>query len=171
MTTSDTSPRSPDSTDGTESELPADSECACSTDSHTLLCGLKHDTIIDHRHCPHENCHGYLHIAEKEINDTATEIVLCGSCRCTPDGEYVPSDAVTPDEYTTYHGYQYASTGMWSPQTDADGWQLCFDEPHDTYDTTNRVRLAGGYEAVYDSDSSRRPHGVDTEYTFDVSTL
>jgi len=171
VTTSDTPARNPDSTDDTESPSNVDSECACSTDSHTLLCGLKHDTIIDHRYCPHENCHGQLHITEQTINDRQTEIVLCGSCRCTPDGEYIPCDIVTPDEYTTYHGYQYADNGLWSPQTDADGWQLCCDGSHERYDSTNTVRLAGGYEVVYDRDPSRRPHGVDSEYTFDVSTL
>jgi hypothetical protein len=47
-----------------------------------------------------------------------------------------------------------------------DGWHH-----HHTEYPNGSVRLAGGYERVYDEDDENRPDGVGDEYTFDLSTL
>jgi len=111
-----------------------------------LAKGIKTDEDHDTRGCPHDECHGSLML-------TNSENVVCTSCRCTPDGIYLPP---TDGNGTSAFAGRNDRTPTWD---------------HDTYDTSNKQRLAGGYEAVYDEDDENRPNGVGTEYTFDLTTL
>ena len=52
-----------------------------------LIRGLRIDEDADSRHCPHE-CHGSLELIEEDSPGPPT--VVCGACRCTPDGVYLP---------------------------------------------------------------------------------
>jgi len=121
----------------------SDSGSVCSQ----LAAGIKTDEEHDSRPCPHDDCHGTLTL-------TDAENVVCASCRCTPDGIYLPPQ-VRGHNGTTLARYR-GTAGTWS---------------HDTYDNSTATRLAGGYEAVYDEEDRNRPSGVGTEYTFDLSTL
>jgi len=107
-----------------------------------LADAIRNDGPEDSRSCPHETCHGSL-----TVDDDDT--VYCPSCRCTPAGVFLPPDP-------------YPSDG---PNTRVESWS------HDHYDNVSAVRLAGGYDAVYNEDDDARPQGVGEEYTFDLSTL
>jgi len=145
-----------------------------------LARGLKNDRDEDVRKCPHE-CHGELQLTEENM-------VVCGTCRCTPDGVYLPLDDV--EDYNTTHSRSHDPKGLTNedytlrvrngcviripdgPQgkiTDRDGWERDYDRSHWSYDNSGRTQLAGGYEEVYDSDDDRRPWGVDEQYTFNLN--
>jgi len=108
----------------------------------SLADALRGDEPEDTRSCPHETCEGSLSVRD---DDT----VYCTSCRCTPEGVFLPPKG-------------YPSDG---PNTRVELWG------HDEYDNSRLPRLAGGYEPVYDEDDDERPAGVGDEYTFDLSTL
>lgn len=139
------------------------STSAESNDGATSLAeGLQTDEPGDTRSCPHE-CHGSLSV-------TDSDIVICESCRCTPDGTYLPPDDGETDNIegrgtVFYPSYPHPSRRSEPFQT----WG--HDEYREHDDGHEYVRLAGGYERVYDEDEDNRPDGVDDEYTFDLSTL
>ena len=108
----------------------------------SLADAIRSDQPEDTRSCPHESCEGSLSVQD---DDT----VYCTSCHCTPAGVFCPPDP-------------YPSRG---PNTRVESWS------HGSYNNSGLPRLAGGYEPVYDEDEDRRPNGVGTEYTFDLSTL
>lgn len=113
---------------------------------------------------------------EDEGEGEDTEVVaVCHTCRCTPDGEFL-----SPETFEWYSPYTGAGTDYAgrSPHPSRvqmvapDGWRECGDRRgHDRYSGSRKVRLAGGYDAVYDEDETDRPHGVGGEYTFDLTTL
>jgi len=120
---------------------------------HTpLVQGLKNDRPEDSRSCPHE-CHGSLSLTDEDIP-------ICQSCRCTPDGVYLPTSMDTTANKAWRSGSRgenpYPSRGEDAPPR---------------YDNSDLVVLPGGHEEVYDEDDENRPNGVIDEYTWDLSTL
>ena len=107
----------------------------------SLADALRTDEPEDTRDCPHESCEGSLSVTDDDR-------VLCQTCRCTPEGVFLPPDPKG----------QQGENGV--PQA----WN------HDEY-PNGAARLAGGYDDVYDEDEDERPRGVGDEYTFDLSTL
>ncbi len=129
----------------------------------TLAAGLKNDEPQDSRGCPHD-CHGNLTLTEKDR-------VVCDGCRCTPDGVYIPLDDAHKYDGVGFSAYK--PLGSDPENTDPNGWKHCLAPEyvnHDDYDNSQNVRLAGGYEAVYDQDDERRPNGVSDEYTFNLAS-
>ena len=118
----------------------------------SLADALRTDEPEDTRDCPHESCEGSLSLTD---NDR----VLCQTCRCTPEGVFLPLDPL--DE-----GGSSASNpkGQRGEDRVPQAWN------HDEY-PNGAARLAGGYDDVYDEDDDERPCGVGDEYTFDLSTL
>lgn len=108
----------------------------------SLADAIRTDEPEDTRSCRQETCEGSLTVRD---DDT----VYCTSCRCTPEGVFVPPKG-------------YPSRG---PNTRVETWE------HGQYDNSEVARLAGGYEPVYDEDDAERPNGVGDEYTFDLTTL
>jgi len=108
----------------------------------SLADAIRTDKPEDTRSCRQDTCEGSLSVR----ND---DTVYCTSCYCTPAGVFVPPNPHPSDG-------ENALLGSWG---------------HDTYNNSESVRLAGGYEPVYDEDEDRRPNGVGDEYTFDLSTL
>jgi hypothetical protein len=101
------------------------------------------------RDCPH-SCPGSLTVTD---DDT----VYCEECRTTPDGVYLPPPK---------HGKTIGFSGR-------EGWGK--DRQNhlpdgDKYPHSGNVRMAGGFEPVYDEEDERRPDGVTNEYTFDLTT-
>lgn len=139
------------------------------------LTGLAHaivnvDEPRDSRDCPHE-CHGELTVDEEDR-------VLCETCRCTPDGVYLPPE--THESTASGCGLQatffdpYHGIGPASSDADPKGLRPEVRSKRDSYYDcypSGAARLAGGYEAVYDEDDEGRPDGVPEDYTFDLSTL
>lgn len=130
----------------------------------TLADCIEHvDTPIDSRSCPHD-CHGNL-----DLTDSGN--VICQTCRCTPDGVYLPPKERTwgkdrHDRLFEPRGSGFLGGNPWG-QRGEDGSV----ERAVRYDNSNIVQMAGGYEEVYNRDPDIRPNGVGTEYTFDLSTL
>lgn len=151
----------------------------------SLADAIKADTDEDKRACRQPSCHGSLTVEDGRV--------VCSLCRCTPDGVYLPLDGDGSEgtvgnagsaQRASDNGYETAdeiTRSAWrdnvlsgadpkGPQveiTATDGWQ----DGGDTYPRSQVMRLAGGYERVYDADDDRRPDGVTDEYTFDLSTL
>lgn len=109
------------------------------------------DTDRETRDCPH-NCHGTLSL-------TPADNVICESCRCTPDGVYLPPKIQSRSNGSRRHK----------------GWgkrgENTLPQSRDRYDNSNNVILVGGYEKVYNEEDDIRPRTVDEEYTWDLSTL
>lgn len=135
------------------------------TDSSTERTPLAHalqaiDTKYDSRDCPH-NCSGTLSVDD---NDR----VLCESCRCTPDGVYLPPT----DESATMEG-RFSQFVWFYPKGQRPEDGVVEQWEHDRYPGSDRqcqlprVRMAGGYEAVYDE---TLPAGEGDEYEYDLST-
>jgi len=153
------------------------SETKPQSDSATnnTLTGLAHaiknvDRDADTRKCPHE-CHGTLQLTDDDR-------VICPSCRCTPDGVYLPPDDHGDNSGQDSQCMQFAffvgkrKIGPLSsdsypkgerPQSPSNGREY--------YSQSNKPILPGGHERVYDEDDTNRPNWVGDEYTFDLSTL
>lgn len=125
----------------------------------SLAEGIRDDGPKDSRACKQESCHGTLTVDDDDR-------VYCSSCRCTPAGVFL---GFNHDE----HGSSNGTTGFpsYNPKGQQGEDRVVESWDHDEYDYSNRVRLAGGYEPVYDVDEDNRPRGVGDEYTFDLSTL
>ncbi len=119
-----------------------------------LAKGLKNDRPEDSRSCPHE-CHGSLSL----LDDNR---VICETCRCTPDGIYIPLD----EPKTSVIEGRCLQSSWFNPYPSRSQ-----NGSPERYDGSNRVRLPGGFEEVYDEDPEGRPRGVGDEYTWDLSTL
>lgn len=123
-----------------------------------LVDGMTSDREEDTRHCPDPTCHGSLTLIDD--GDRA----VCRSCRCTPKGIYIP-----PDEHTRRH---IEPRGTVLPDRNPqgkryeNGWA---DDPRERYRGSRHVKLAGGFEDVYDEDDSERPPNVTNEYTFSLA--
>jgi len=126
--------------------------------------GLEIDTDRDSRNCRQPDCHGSLAIRD--------EWVICTSCRCTPDGIFVPPDEESENtiedgqcsQFTWFHPLGQGRLNGENPHP-ADG-----ENGVPRYRNSKNVRLIGGVEEVYNEDESIRPAGVDDEYTFDLTT-
>jgi len=126
-----------------------------STSQHTNQSGptplaerLRADRPEDSRDCHREDCEGTLSLVEH--SEWGVELVLCQLCRTTPSGQYIP-----PIEPSS------------SSCDGREGWGKC---PTDHYPHSGNLRLAGGFEEPYDEDDDRRPSGVTSDYTFDLTT-
>lgn len=113
------------------------------------------DRDRDSRDCPHD-CHGSL-----DVDDDGR--VICESCRCTPDGVYIP-----PKE-TRSSGSN--PKGSWGENTLPDGgyYHCTFFEPiwpigkhpwadsdRERYRNSNEVVLAGGFEEAWPHEKTSR---------------
>jgi len=136
---------------------------------------MRTDRETDQRSCPQPSCHGTLALLDEEhVHD-----ICCSTCRCTPDGTYVAPDRRDVDDSDQKRVVQTNSQGQCvqfhffygeSIIKGSDGPANWFSH-RDTYDNSERTRMSGGYERVYDEDEDARPFGVDDSYTFDLSTL
>jgi hypothetical protein len=134
-----------------------------STDTTTSLAhAIEHiDTATDDRDCPH-GCHGTLSVDDDDR-------VICETCRCTPAGVYIPpsEDSSRTDSRCSQFQWFYPRG-----QTGDNGDAESFD--HDKYNgpdnstTLTRVRMAGGYQHVYDETHSA---GAGDAYEWDISSF
>lgn len=128
-----------------------------SNDSDNKLTPLAHqiknvDTDRETRDCPH-NCHGSLSL-------TPAENVICESCRCTPDGVYLPP------KIQGANGTRSSGRKGWGK-----GVEITLADDRDRYDNSDKIILAGGHEVVYNEENDVRPRTVGESYTWDLSTL
>jgi hypothetical protein len=136
------------------SQSPADPTTDSSHATTPLAHAIEHiDRDTDERSCPHE-CHGSLSVDDGRV--------LCETCRCTPDGVFLPP----ADESTVNEGRcsQYLWFNTKVPQTNHP-WHTGECE---RYHNSNRAKMPGGYQNVYDE---THPAGKGDEYTFDISSL
>jgi hypothetical protein len=123
----------------------------------TLADCIEHvDGPVDTRDCPHD-CHGNLSLTDDEE-------VICETCRCTPDGEYI-----SPEERTWVsqpRGWLFSR-----PNPKGERLQNHPPDERERYRGSNLVRLYGGRTCLYDADDEERPDGVTEEYTFDLPLL
>ena len=123
-----------------------------------LAKGIKTDEPQDTRDCPHEDCHGSLTL-------TDSDRVVCETCRVTPSGIFL----YPPMREVGGYGHPPdAPLGSHYEDTGSESWNEQWMDKHSGYDNEDEVRLAGGYERVYDADDHRRPDGVTDEYTFNL---
>lgn len=125
------------------------------------------DRDVDKRECRRDDCDGRLMVEDDRV--------VCSVCRTTPDGIYVPPKSHDKDRevyydidsngQTDYRTWSYPSSYSYPYPSEGENHHL------QRYDNSNRVRLPGGCEAVYDENDDRRPNGVTEEYTFDLTTL
>jgi hypothetical protein len=125
---------------------------ATTTDDGTtyteLAEAMRSDEPQDSRECPHE-CHGSLSVKD---DDT----VLCESCRCTPDGVYLPPDTERGDgtpvksacsQYTFF--CCEGSFPMFYPHP----WA---NEDRERYRHSGAVRLVGGFTEAWPHERTSR---------------
>jgi hypothetical protein len=136
---------------------------------------IKNEADHDHRPCPHK-CYGSLSVED--------DVVLCQTCRHTPDGEYVPpkyedDDGGSPDDT------QCSQYIFFHPNIESRGTRSSASNPHPSrveewvpptedllyYDISKKPRMFGGWQRVYSANDEVRPDGITEEYTFDLSTL
>jgi len=115
-----------------------------SEQANTLLKGLKNDEDQDTRDCPH-NCHGSLSVEEHD----SEEIVLCQSCRCTPDGVYYdPDDSTTPE------------VGFQAFAPNRDNWDRGLEwrqsGERERYRNSDNVMMVGAFERAYPEERTSR---------------
>jgi hypothetical protein len=133
---------------------------------------IKNEADHDHRPCPHK-CYGSLTVED--------DVVLCQTCRHTPDGEYVPpkyedDDGGSPDD-TQCSQYIFFHTNMErrflesQHQNPWGRWGENTDPRESYYDFSKKPRMFGGNWRVYSANNDVRPDGITEEYTFDLSTL
>lgn len=104
----------------------------------TLADAIKHiDKDQDTRDCPHE-CHGVLTVTDDNV-------VLCQSCRCTPDGVYYPPEQ---NDSSTNSGRVKSNHNPWGQRREHGNV--------DRYRHSNKVRLAGGYTEAYPQELTTR---------------
>ena len=137
----------------------------------SLADAIKTDEPEDTRSCRHQDCHGTLTVTDEDR-------VVCGSCRCTPDGVFLPPESSGGSGFrrynprfarrTTWCGDGYADSDP-KGVPDEDGVLQRWN--HEKYDNSDKARLAGGYDDVYDEEEAERPAGVGDEYTFNLTTL
>jgi len=111
----------------------------------------------DTRDCPHD-CPGTLDRTDDEL--------VCSTCRCRPDGTYVP-----PVRDVENGGKMKAlcvQTRWFNPHTCDDMNRSTQSTDRDRYAHSNRMKCYGGYEYVYDETD---PRGGTDHYVFDISTL
>ena len=119
------------------------------------------DTDTDDRNCPHE-CHGTLSVTDDDR-------VICETCRCTPAGVYIP-----PPERSSRTKPRYVQSGWFDPRGVRGDNGVAQSFNHDEYNgpdtstTLTRVRMAGGYQRVYDETHSA---GAGDSYEWDISSL
>jgi len=129
---------------------------------------MRSDEPQDSRDCPHK-CHGSLSVKD---DDT----VLCESCRCTPDGVYLPPDF----DDSLYESSQSASAARTHEDGADDGKPVksaCSqyeyfissatrlptfyphpwaDRDRERYRHSNRVRLVGGFTEAWPHEQTSR---------------
>lgn len=140
------------------SQSPADPATDVSQTTTPLAHAIEHiDRDTDKRSCPHE-CHGSLSVDDGRV--------LCETCRCTPDGVYLPpADESTLNEGRCSQFSWFYPKGSRPEDVVAQQWK------HDNYrghgnTTLVRVRMAGGYQDVYDE---THPVGNGDGYEWDLS--
>jgi len=135
----------------------------------SLAGAIQHvDTKYDSRDCPHE-CHGTLTV----IEESGDNIVICESCRCTPDGVYYPPETnerkvistVQPQGFTggkqpsrryderTLRDYQPLHPYRRSPDRGGHPWA---DHDRERYRHSGRVKLVGGFERAWPQEQTSR---------------
>jgi len=133
-----------------------------STNEDAFLQGLKNDRDEDTRKCPH-NCHGHLEVVE-QAND---EMVLCQSCRCTPDGVYYPldDDDETPGVDSGSMGFQAPffypngpSRPVFNPRHSEWDSQLEFRNygEREEYRVSENIKMVGGFEEAWPDEKVSR---------------
>lgn len=121
------------------------------TDESTLLKGLKNDEKQDTRKCPHEHCHGNLSV----IEHNNSEMVICQSCRCTPDGTYYePKSHYTPPEGGLQESFFYPNgspCSTFKPQESEwdDHLQWRGSGDRERYRNSNIRKVVGSFESAY----------------------
>jgi hypothetical protein len=153
---------------------------------------IKNEADHDHRPCPHK-CYGSLSVVDASHVSTSTEaspreaseveddVVLCQTCRHTPDGEYVPpkyedDDDGSPDDtqcsqYIFFHPNMERRFLESQHQNPWGRWGENTDPRESYYDFSKKPRMFGGNWRVYSANNDVRPDGITEEYTFDLSTL
>lgn len=96
------------------------------------------DILIDleRRECPQPSCHGELEDVAEIDGD------ICQSCRCRPNGEYLPPER--RDDPPESEGF-YRKYANRNPPYEA----CAKDDGRERYDNSERVILSGGFEHAY----------------------
>lgn len=136
------------------------------TDESTLLQGLKNDEKQDTRKCPHTHCHGNLSVVEQDNG----EIVLCQSCRCTPDGVYYePEERSTPStshdgqcsQYLFFKGEEPDVTAFDPRGNEWDnGLQFRNSGEREEYRNSGNVKMVGGFEDPWSQEHTTREDSI-----------
>jgi hypothetical protein len=143
------------------SQAPADPTTDSSHTTTPLAHAIEHiDRDTDERSCPHE-CHGSLSVTDGRV--------LCETCRCTPDGVYLPP--VNESSLNEGRCSQYLWFYPKGSRPEDHVAEQAFE--HEEYDgngdtTLVRVRMVGGYQDVYDESL---PAGEGDAYEWDISSL
>lgn len=119
------------------------------------------DTKYNSRDCPHE-CHGTL-----TTDDDSR--VLCESCRCTPDGVYLPPESDTDNSTTSksdcsqYLFFQDGETRSSAFNPKGSEWDnhLAEQDYHGDLDraryrNSNAVIMVGGFEEAHPQEMTSR---------------
>ena len=129
----------------------------------SLADALRTDEPEDTRDCPHESCEGSLSLTDDDR-------VLCQTCRCTPDGVFLP-----PEDWDNEDNEDEGSVpGTVSAYTQATFFreQLPVDpswtgEPHpwrgrerDRYRHSGKVRLLGGFTEAWPHEQTTRDGSI-----------
>jgi len=120
--------------------------------THTELAeAMRSDEPQDSRDCPHE-CHDSLSVKD---DDT----VLCESCRCTPDGVYLPpsreddADDGNPVKSACSQYIFHVCDGGSFPTFYPHPWAK---EDRERYRHSHRVRLVGGFTEAWPHERTSR---------------
>lgn len=133
--------------------------------------GLKNDRDEDTRSCKQPDCHGSLKLTEEDI-------VVCHSCRCTPNGIYLSPEVRERAREDSNYTFTYTIAGRtreggespYNPYP-SKGRNTDAGTSRERYDNSGQVICVGGKETVYNANDEVRPDSVGEEYTFDLSTL
>lgn len=143
--------------------MSCDSQTDPCTDTDSTITSLAHaikeiDEDRDNRDCPHEGCHGSLSVTDNDL-------VICHSCRCTPDGIYYPPQRhddyeSNPPHFGTIHNRKDPPQPPHLTSKNGDD--------REEYIHSKQIILPGGFTAVYDADEDA---GDGEEYEFSLGLI
>jgi len=120
--------------------------------------GLRTDEPQDSRDCPHD-CHG-----ELTVDDDDT--VYCETCRCTPDGVFLPPDNWEDSTRQDGHCSQYAFFEVGLPRSPTfnpkgSRWDSGLESKHNRaeraqYRNSRRRKVVGSFELAYPDEMTSR---------------
>lgn len=143
--------------------MSCDSQADPRTDTDNTVTSLAYaikeiDEDEDSRACKDEHCHG-------SLTTTDGGIVICRSCRCTPDGIYYP-----PQRHDDYESNPPHFGTIHNPKDPPRPPHLTSrnGDDREEYIHSKDIILPGGFTAVYDADEGA---GDGDEYEFALGLI